>query len=85
MSLELSTATQGSKSTQRARPNELPRLLADAHRRIAADVQKKATQWFSVATNRDWKLEQVAIAFTGSLVPSGAFWLEHRLRHHAQA
>lgn len=40
---------------------------------------------FSVATNRDWKLKQIAIAFIASLVPFGAFWLEHRLRHQAQA
>ncbi len=40
---------------------------------------------FSVATNRDWKLKQIAVALIAALVPLGAFWLEHRLRHQAQA
>lgn len=35
---------------------------------------------FSVATNRDWKTKQIAIAVVAALLPLGAFWLEHRLR-----
>lgn len=35
---------------------------------------------FAVATNRDWKRRQTAVAFIASFVPLGAFWLEHRLR-----
>lgn len=38
---------------------------------------------FSVATNRDWKAKQIAIAVIAALVPLGAFWLEHRLRRQA--
>lgn len=38
---------------------------------------------FSVATNRDWRVKQIAIAFIAALVPLGAFWLEHRLRRQA--